>query len=73
MRNPSPEAIAAGHGGTDYFIARDIIDAIRNDTAPRIDVYRALDFTMPGLVSQKSIAIGGEPVKVPDFRSGIWD
>ena len=72
-RNPPPEAIAASHGGTDYFIANDIIDAIRNDVAPRIDVYRALDFTMPGLMSQKSIALGGEPVKVPDFRSGDWD
>ena len=72
-RNPPPEAVAAGHGGTDYFIANDIVDAIRNDVDPRIDVYRALDFTMPGLISQKSIALGGEPVKVPDFRSGDWD
>lgn len=71
-RNPPPEAIAAGHDGTDFFIVKDIIDAIRNDVDPRIDVYRALDFTMPGLMSQKSIAVGGEPVKVPDFRSGAW-
>ena len=71
-RNPPPEALAAGHHGSDYFIVKDIIDAIREDKEPRIDVYRALDYTLPGLMSAKSIALGGMPVKVPDFRSGQW-
>ncbi len=72
-RNPPPEALAAGHLGSDYFIVKDIIDAIREDKEPRIDVYRALDYTLPGLMSAKSIALGGMPVKVPDFRSGQWE
>lgn len=71
-RRPPPEALRAGHGGTDYFVARGIIDAIREDKQPLIDVYRALDYTLPGLMSQASIAQGGKPVKVPDFRAGFW-
>ena len=72
-RNPPAAALASGHWGSDYFIARDIVEAIREDKEPRLDVYRALDFTLPGLMSEKSIAQGGAPVKVPDFRSGEWD
>jgi hypothetical protein len=33
-----------------------------------IDVYRAMDYTVPGLVSEESIRNGGAPVPVPDFR-----
>ena len=72
-RNPPPEALAAGHQGSDYFIARDIVGAIREDRQPQQDVYRALDFTLPGLMSEKSITLGGTPIKIPDFRSGEWD
>ena len=39
------------------------------DTEPPLDVYTALDFTVPGLVSEQSIANGGAPVEVPDFRN----
>ena len=50
--SPPPEALRAGHGGGDYFIVRDWIDAIRRDAPPPIDVYRGLDFTLPGLISE---------------------
>lgn len=67
-RTPPPEALAAGHGGGDYFIVRDWIAAIRRDAPPPIDVYRGLDFTLPGLISEQSIAQGGLPLPVPDPR-----
>lgn len=44
------------------------IAAIRRD-APPIDVYRGLDFTLPGLISEQSIAQGGIPLPVPDPRA----
>ena len=72
-RNASPEALASGHGGTDFFVVSDIIDAIREDKEPMIDVYRALDYTVPGLMSQISIAEGGRPVQIPNFREGEWE
>ena len=68
-RNPSEEALKAGHGGGDYFIVREFVEAIRQDKAPPIDVYRALDYTVPGLVSEQSILQGGVPLPVPDFRT----
>jgi hypothetical protein len=68
-RNPSEEALRAGHGGGDYFIVQEFIEAIRRDSAPPIDVYRALDYTVPGLISEQSIAQGGVPLPVPDFRT----
>jgi len=33
-----------------------------------MNVYVAMDFTVPGLCSEESIANGGMPVQVPDFR-----
>ena len=67
-RNPPEEALRAGHGGGDYFEVRGFVDAIINDTKPPIDVYEALDMTVPGVVSEASINQGGIPLPVPDFR-----
>jgi predicted dehydrogenase len=68
-RNPPEEAVRAGHGGGDYFEVRDFVDSILNDAEPPISVYDALDFTVPGLVSEESIHRGGAPLPVPDFRT----
>jgi predicted dehydrogenase len=67
-RNPDQEALRAGHGGGDYFVVRDFVGAVRAGAPPPIDVYRALDYTVPGLVSEQSILRGGVPLPVPDFR-----
>ncbi len=67
-RNPSEEALQAGHGGGDYFEIREFVDSIMTDTKPPIDVYESLDMTVPGLVSEASINQGGIPLPVPDFR-----
>ena len=68
-RNPPEEAVRAGHGGGDYFEVRDFVDSILHDTEPPIDVFAALDFTVPGLISEESINRGGVPLPVPDFRT----
>ena len=70
-RHPPPEALESGHWGGDYFEVRDFVDAIIQDSPPPVDVYRALDFTVPGLVSEQSIAQGGVPLPVPDFRTYV--
>lgn len=64
-----PEAVRqAGHGGGDYFEVQAFVDAILNDAPPPIDLFFALDMTVPGLVSQASILRESEPLPVPDFR-----
>lgn len=70
-RNPPPEALAAGHGGGDYFEVMDFVDAIRGEKPPPIDIHRALDMTLPGLVSQESIRQGGAWLDVPDSRRWV--
>ncbi|MGD0113927.1 MAG: hypothetical protein ABSD48_18880, partial [Armatimonadota bacterium] len=63
------EAKKAGHGGGDLLEIIDLMAAIRDGVQPEVDAYAALDFSMPGLVSQESIARGGAPLPVPDFRT----
>jgi len=67
-RQAPDNARGSGHGGADYQVARVFVDSVRSGT-PAIDVYRGLDMTLPGLVSQESIRRGGAPVPVPDFRA----
>ena len=68
-RSLGARATAAGHGGGDFFVAREFATSILEGRRPEIDVHRALDFTLPGLVSELSIAEGGAPLPVPDPRS----
>jgi predicted dehydrogenase len=67
-RAVTPEALAAGHGGSDYFCVRDFARAILDGRPVPIDVYRAMDYTVPGLISEQSIAQQGAPVAVPYLR-----
>jgi predicted dehydrogenase len=66
-RDAPDHARASGHGGTDYQVARAFIESVERGV-PAIDVYRGLDMTLPGLLSQESIRRGGAPIPVPDFR-----
>jgi len=44
------------------------VEAIRGGSPPEVDLYAALDFSLPGLVSQESVLRGSVPLPVPDFR-----
>jgi len=68
-RAASDDAARAGHGGGDYFVVREFLHAVQEGRTPPIDVYRAMDYTVPGLISEQSIAQGGVPLPVPDLRS----
>jgi hypothetical protein len=67
-RNPPAEALKAGHGGGDFFEAWDFIRAIKREAPVPIGIHEAMDMTLPGLVSQQSIAQGGKWIDVPDSR-----
>ncbi|MFP4384494.1 MAG: Gfo/Idh/MocA family protein [Spirochaetia bacterium] len=58
------------HGGGDYLEITDFVDSIIKGTPVPIDIHRALDMTLPGLISQESIAEGGKWMEVPDSR--LW-
>ncbi len=67
-RRASEEAKKAGHGGGDYFEMLDFIRAIAGESPCPIGIHEAMDFTLPGLVSQQSILCGGMWLPVPDSR-----
>ncbi len=72
LRIPGADAleVPASDDGLD-FLLRFFIAAINGDKVLGkygIDVYRALDMSLPGLLAYRSILAGSAPVKVPDFR-----
>ena len=71
MKDPPAEVAGAGHGGSDYWVGLEFARAIAEGRPPALDVYAALDMTVPGIVSQQAIALGGAPVRVPDFRDYV--
>lgn len=62
---PPDEAVKSGR---DYWLVRGFLDSVIDDATPPIDIYKAFDFTVPGLISEDSIRLGGKPLPVPDFR-----
>lgn len=70
-REATETAAKADHGGGDYFEILDFVDAIRGERASPIDIDTAMDMTLPGLISQQSIAEGGRWISVPDSRTWV--
>ncbi|MGI8907282.1 MAG: Gfo/Idh/MocA family protein [Candidatus Sumerlaeaceae bacterium] len=65
-RDRGTEAQKAGHGGGDFFVVTDFLDAIRTKKSP-IDVVDAATWTVVRPLSAESVAAGGKPMDVPDF------
>jgi len=61
------QARKAGHGGGDFFILEDFIEAIQSGTRPPIDVYDAVTWSSIMSLSIQSVARGNAPVEIPDF------
>jgi len=61
------DALRGGHGSTEYYLVRDFLDAVEQNTRPPIDVVRAMDFTMLGICAHDSAMSDGNWVDVPQF------
>lgn len=59
-----------GHGGSDFYTMDYFLDAIldREGKDMIIDVYQALDMTLPGTLGYKSLMNGNQAYEVPDLR-----
>lgn len=66
------EATNAGHGGMDYVMMCDFIDAIRNKKPAPMDCYDAAAWSAISGLSEMSVARGGALVDFPDFTRGQW-
>lgn len=68
-KNPPEAAVQAGHGGGDYWQVQDFVAAIVEGKVPPVDIDSAMDMTLPGLISQQSLAQGSAWIAVPDPRN----
>jgi predicted dehydrogenase len=59
----------SGHWGSDAWPVMDFVDAVVEGRRVELDVYAALDMTLPGIVSEASIATNGAWLPVPDPRT----
>ena len=57
------------HGGSHFYSTWHFIEKLRgNPDANVIDVYEAINMTIPGILGYTSIRNGNVPVEIPDFR-----
>lgn len=70
-KNATEEQLNSGHGGGDFFIVEDFINAVRSETQPELDVYTACEWTAVGLLSSLSVVNGGRTIEVPRFRRNM--
>jgi len=65
--DPNAPAVAreGGHGTSEYYMIRDFLEAVAKNERPAIDVVKACDMTIPGLIAHESAMKGGEWMDVP--------
>lgn len=63
------EASKAGHGGGDFFVLGEFIDAIIENRPPLFDVYDAVTWSAIAPLSQRSIENSNAPIDVPVFKT----
>ena len=62
-------AKAFGHGNSDFYTMYNFVEKLLgNPEAGTIDVYEALDMSLPGLFAYRSILNGNIPMEIPDLR-----
>lgn len=66
------EGVRGGHGGMDWLVFDAWLDAVANGTEAPIDVYDLASWMVIGTLAEDSIAMGGQPVAIPDFTKGMW-
>jgi len=66
--NAPEEAKKGGHGTSEYYLIRDFINSIENDTKPPIDVVLGTDMTVPGLIAHEAAMKGNVWLAVPHFE-----
>lgn len=71
-KNITPEMLAAGHGGMDWFVYKAFVDALQTGAEMPIDVYDAATWQAVSVLSEISIRQGGAPQAMPDFTNGKW-
>lgn len=70
-KNASPEQKGSGHGGGDFFIVEDFVNAVNGVGENPVDVYTACEWTAVGILSRLSIMNNSRMIDVPHFRKSM--
>jgi len=62
------KAVSFGHGGGDYYIIYNMIQAILHDTPYFFDVYRGVAMSATAILGWRSVLNDGATYHIPDFR-----
>ena len=60
------------YGRMDWLVFCDFVESVKNKTQTPIDVYDMAAWMSISALSEQSIALGGQPVAIPDFTNGAW-
>ncbi|NLX94869.1 MAG: Gfo/Idh/MocA family oxidoreductase [Rhodopirellula sp.] len=66
------QAATSGHGGADFFVMHEFLEAVRSGGPSPVDVYDAVAWSSIIALSAKSVAEGGKEQESPDFTRGKW-
>ena len=58
-----------GHGGSHGYLGHEFVMSILEDRKPLVDIARALNMTVSGIVAHQSALKDGELMKIPQYRS----
>lgn len=64
--------IRGGHDGMDFLVLRAFIESVQNKSQPPIDVYDTASWMAITALTEQSIALGSQPVSIPDFTNSGW-
>lgn len=63
-----PGVEAGGHGGSHGYLANEFVESILKNRKPLVDIAKALNMTVPGIIAHHSAIKDGETLKVPCFE-----
>ncbi len=66
------DGVRGGHGGMDYLVYNEFVQAVYEGAPMPIDVYDMAAWMSIAALSEESIQKGSAPVAVPDFTNGKW-
>lgn len=68
-RPPLPPGVNSGaHGGSHGRLTDEFISSILADRKPLVDIYTALNMTIPGIIAHQSAIKGGELLRIPQYQ-----
>jgi hypothetical protein len=67
------QAAGSGHGGIDFIVVHEVLNALQQGAASPIDCCDAAAWSAVIPLSVKSLAEGGTPQEIPDFTGGKWE